>query len=111
MTLHEPKTRRFKDNAREALANANIQAAMGGSGSSFVAKRAAARAALPEFDDLRDAARDLKNHVLANLATYLEAYEARVEESGGQVHWAETAEDAQRIVLEICQKAGARTVN
>jgi L-lactate dehydrogenase complex protein LldF len=27
------------------------------------------------------------------------------------VHWAETAEDARRIVLEICRKAGAKTVN
>ena len=31
--------------------------------------------------------------------------------SGGVVHWAETAEDARRIVLEICRKAGATRVN
>ncbi|MEL7173381.1 MAG: lactate utilization protein B, partial [Pseudomonadota bacterium] len=54
---------------------------------------------------------DLKNHVLGNLAGYLETYEEKVTAAGGHVHWAETAEDAQRIVLEICQQAGARTVN
>ena len=27
------------------------------------------------------------------------------------MHWAETAEDARRIVLEICRKAGAKAVN
>jgi len=111
MTLHEPTSRRFKDNARAALANANIQQALSGAQAGFVKKRAAARGAMPEFDALRDAARDLKNHTLANLAGYLEAYEAKVESAGGHVHWAETAEDARRIVLDICRAAGARTVN
>jgi L-lactate dehydrogenase complex protein LldF len=111
MTLHTPTTPAFKANARAALANANLQAALRGSRGGFVDKRAKARDALPEFDDLRDRARDLKNHVLAHLDVYLEAYEAQVIASGGQVHWAETAEDAQRIVLDICRKAGAKTVN
>jgi hypothetical protein len=111
MTLHTPTTPAFKANARAALANVNLQAALRGSRGGFVDKRAKARDALPEFDDLRDRARDLKNHVLAHLDVYLEAYEAQVIASGGQVHWAETAEDAQRIVLDICRKAGAKTVN
>ncbi|MEO1001364.1 MAG: lactate utilization protein B, partial [Pseudomonadota bacterium] len=59
----------------------------------------------------RDAGRDMKNHVLAHLDLYLEAYEARVTAAGGHVHWAETAEDARAIVLDICRKAGAKTVN
>jgi len=110
MTLH-PTTPRFKENARAALANESIQAAMAHAQSGFVVKRAKARAGLPEFDALRDAARDLKNHVLANLGQYLESYEAKVQAAGGHVHWAETAEDAQAIVLEICRKAGAAQVN
>ncbi|MCL5779135.1 LutB/LldF family L-lactate oxidation iron-sulfur protein [Limibaculum sp. FT325] len=111
MSAMSPTTPRFKQNVREALANRNIQAALGNAQAGFVAKRAAARAALPEFDDIRDAARDLKNHVLANLADYLERYEEKVTAAGGHVHWAETAGDAQRIVLDICRKAGAKTVN
>jgi L-lactate dehydrogenase complex protein LldF len=111
MTAHAPTSRRFKENARTALADRNIQAAMGAAQGGFIRRRAEARAALPEFDALRDSARDLKNHVLANLAMYLEAYEAKVTEAGGQVHWAETAEDAQRIVLDICRSVGAKTVN
>ncbi|MEM8754640.1 MAG: lactate utilization protein B, partial [Pseudomonadota bacterium] len=38
-------------------------------------------------------------------------YEAKVTDAGGHVHWAETAEDMRRIVLDICRKAGAKTVN
>jgi len=111
MSLDAPTTPRFRANAREAMANANLQAALRGGRGNFIARRAAARAALPEFDDLRDRARDLKNETLANLDLYLEAYEARVTEAGGKVHWAETAEDARRIVLGICREAGARIVN
>ena len=94
MSVHAPTTPRFKQNAKEALANTNIQAAMGAAGN-FAKARASARAEMPEFDDLRDSARDLKNQVLANLADYLEQYEANVLAAGGHVHWAETAEDAR----------------
>jgi L-lactate dehydrogenase complex protein LldF len=111
MSIHEPTTPRFRENAREALANRNIQAAMSAAQSGFVAKRARARAAVPEFDAIRDAARDLKNHVLANLGEYLERYEAQVLAAGGHVHWAETADEARRIVLDICRRAETRTVN
>jgi len=111
MTVHQPTTPNFTENARRALADRNLQSAMKGGAGGFVTKRAAARAAVPEFDAIRDAARDLKNHVLANLGHYLEAYEARVTEAGGRVHWAETAEEAREIVLGICRAAGATQVN
>ena len=38
---------------------------------------------LPEFEPLRDAARDIKNHTLAHLDFYLEDYEAKVTAAGG----------------------------
>jgi len=111
MSVHAPTTPAFKANARAALDDENLQLALRGGRNGFVSKRAAARDRLPEFDDLRDQARDIKNHVLANLDLYLEEYEKKVIESGGHVHWAETAEDARNITLDICRKAGARTVN
>ncbi len=111
MTAHAPTTREFKSNARDALANETLQHALVSTRAGFVGKRAKARAALPEFEDIRDAGRDLKNHTLANLDLYLEQYESKVTEAGGHVHWAETAEDAQKIVLDICRRVGAKTVN
>jgi L-lactate dehydrogenase complex protein LldF len=110
MTI-QATTPRFKENARAALANPNIQAAMSHAQSGFVEKRRKAAAGFPEFETTRDAARDVKNHVLANLGLYLERYEANAKAHGAEVHWAETAEDARRIVLDICRRAGAKTVN
>ncbi|QIK39638.1 lactate utilization protein B [Pontivivens nitratireducens] len=113
MSLHTSTTPQFKQNSRDALADENLQSALRSARNGFVGKRAIARAKMgeDEFDALRNRGRDLKNHVLANLGDYLEAYEREVIASGGHVHWAETAEDAQAIVLDICRKAGAKTVN
>jgi L-lactate dehydrogenase complex protein LldF len=100
----------FKDNAYEALHDAQLQKAMGNVRTGFIDKRRKAAEGLPEFELLRDSARDIKDHTLEHLDLYLEAYEAKVTASGGHVHWAESAEDARRIVLDICRKANARTV-
>ena len=101
---------KFKANASKALVDAQLQKALGNVEKGFIGKRQKAADALPEFDALRDNARDIKNHVLAHLDLYLEEYERKVVAAGGHVHWAETAEDARRIVLDICKKANARTV-
>jgi len=100
----------FKENAKKALADPHLQRALEHVEAGFIHKRAKVVAALPEFEALRDAARDIKNHTLDHLDLYLEAYEKAATDAGGQVHWAETAEDARSIILDICRKAGARTI-
>jgi L-lactate dehydrogenase complex protein LldF len=100
----------FKQNARDALANGQLQKTLGNVRSRFIEKRIKAVNGLPEFDLLRDSARDVKNHTLEHLDLYLEAYEEKVRAAGGHVHWAETAEEAREIILKICRAAGARTV-
>jgi L-lactate dehydrogenase complex protein LldF len=100
----------FKDNVGKALADDKLQNAMTETGPRFIYKRTKAREALPEFDQLRDQARDIKDHVLDHLDIYLETYEAKVKATGGHVHWAETPDDARAAVLDICRKANARMV-
>lgn len=100
----------FKENAARALHDPQLQKALKNVEQGFIAKRAAAVAALPEFDRLRDRAREIKNHTLAHLDLYLEAYERKVIAAGGHVHWAESAEDARRIVMDICRRVKAKTV-
>ncbi|MGF0537164.1 LutB/LldF family L-lactate oxidation iron-sulfur protein [Agrobacterium sp. ES01] len=100
----------FKANAVNALNDPQLQKALKNVEVGFIEKRAKAAAALDEFDELRNRGRDIKNHTLDHLDHYLEAYEQKVTASGGHVHWAETAEDARQIILDICRKANARTV-
>ena len=100
----------FPENVTKALADKPLQFAMTETGPRFIKKRTVAREALPEFDDLRDQSRDIKDHVLEYLDIYLERYEAKVQASGGQVHWAATAEEARAQILGICQRVGAKIV-
>ncbi|WP_026986824.1 LutB/LldF family L-lactate oxidation iron-sulfur protein [Fodinicurvata fenggangensis] len=106
----ESTSRNFKDNVRHALTDDQLQRAMSNVKRNFIDKRLAAVEKLPEFEELREAARAVKDHALAHLDHYLERYEARVREDGGQVHWCATAEEARTAILEICQRQGARSV-
>ncbi|MCC2106945.1 MAG: lactate utilization protein, partial [Hyphomicrobiales bacterium] len=111
MSVHaNPTTPHFKDNAHKALHDPQLQEAMGKLRVGFTAARQIAVSKLPEFEALRDSARDIKNHTLAHLDLYLEAYEKKVTASGGHVHFARTAEEARNVILDICAKRGAKTV-
>jgi L-lactate dehydrogenase complex protein LldF len=100
----------FKHNVDEALANPNLQDSLAMLKVGFAERRRLAAERLPEFELLRDRARDIKNHALANLDFYLEEFERKVTALGGHVHWAPTAADARRIIGDLCKSVGARTV-
>ena len=100
----------FKSNARAALADPQLQRALSGLPTGLVAQRTAARAKLPEFEALREIGREIKNHTLAHLDLYLEAWETKAKAAGAHVHWAPTAADAREIILGICRDADARLV-
>jgi L-lactate dehydrogenase complex protein LldF len=100
----------FKANARAALDSAGLQKALAFSKPQFMARRARAVGDLPEFEQLREIGKTIKNHALNHLDFYLGAYADKVEAQGGHVHWCSTADDARAAVLKICQDAGARTV-
>ncbi|HXV25202.1 MAG TPA: LutB/LldF family L-lactate oxidation iron-sulfur protein [Alphaproteobacteria bacterium] len=103
-------SRAFKENVHRALRDPDLQAALTKMRQGFVERRATAAARLPEFEALRDQGRAIKDHTLANLDFYLTRFEERVVAAGGRIHWASDAEAARTAILEICRKAGARTV-
>ena len=100
----------FKENAHAALADSELQRSLEILETNFIGRRKLVADKLPEFDALRDAARDIKNHTLAHLDLYLEEYERRVVAQGGHVHYAVTAADARAIILEICRSVNAKIV-
>ena len=104
-----PTSHEFKHNAHEALGDARLQRALPFA-RNFIGRRAAAVDRLPEFDALRDSARAIKDHTLAHLDLYLEAYEAKVLAAGGHVHYARDAHEANAIIVGLAKAAGAKTV-
>ena len=107
---HAATSPQFKENAHAALADVELQRSLEVLETNFIGRRKQVADKLPEFDALRDAARDIKNHTLAYLDLYLEEYERRVVAQGGHVHYAVTAADARSIVLDICRAADAKLV-
>jgi L-lactate dehydrogenase complex protein LldF len=106
----EMRSEDFKENAAKALKDEDLQSSLKKLGTGFPLKRLAAAERLPEFEDLRDQARDIKDHTLRHLDFYLEKFESQVLETGGKVHWARDIHDGRKIVYDICQSVGAKTV-
>jgi L-lactate dehydrogenase complex protein LldF len=104
-------SRDFTANARAGLANDNLQQALDiMTRRGFPLRRREVVDRLPEFEDLREIGREIKEHTLAHLDFYLELYEENVVKAGGKVHWARTPHEACEAVLNICRAAGAKTV-
>lgn len=104
------KSYNFKNNAVTALSDITLQNALQNAKNGFINKRQLALDALPEFEELRSDAYKIKEHTLKNLPGYLEQFEQQVINSGGEVHWASTAKDAQRIIVKLCQDVNARSI-
>lgn len=96
--------------AREALQRTTLQGALREVRRVMPAIRASAFRALPEYADLREQAKNIRNRTLAGLDQYLIEFERHVLAAGGEVHWARTAAEACKIVGGICGRAGARSV-
>ncbi len=56
----------------------------------------------------RDWARDVKDHAITRMDELLEEAAGRLEERGAQVHWAETAADARRVLDDIVRRRGVK---
>lgn len=100
----------FKHQARNALENPGLREALSRAKGGFIGKRQIAVGHFTDFEDLRDRGKRIKDHTLAHLDFYLERFEAQVEAAGGQVHWAETAEEARQTIVHICRQHGASRV-
>ncbi len=65
---------------------------------------------LPDPDALRSLAGQIKQHTLDNLDYYLLQLKKSVEARGGVVHFARDGEEATRIILNICQSNGVKSI-
>jgi L-lactate dehydrogenase complex protein LldF len=100
----------FYECVEEALQDKKLHAALKLATTRFVTLRAKSFTSLPEIEALRDHARRLRAHTLANLDRYLAQFAAAVERSGGHICWAETPEEANRYVVELAKARGVKAV-
>jgi L-lactate dehydrogenase complex protein LldF len=97
----------YERRSLELLGEPGLTEAVTGGTLSFVYKQAAAYAAI-DAPAWRDWARRVKDHLLSDLAGYLEQAERRLTARGVCVHWAETSADVHRVLTEVVARRGVR---
>jgi L-lactate dehydrogenase complex protein LldF len=100
----------FQESAKVALANTQLRRNMGKATQTIRAKRAVVVDEMPDWEELREAGRAIKERTLRHLDDYLLQLEASVTRAGGQVHWARDAAEANRIVADITRAHNSREI-
>ncbi|MGP0105936.1 LUD domain-containing protein, partial [Rhodoblastus sp.] len=106
----ETSAQKFHARVEKALHDPQLKIALERTTGNARRKRAAAVSAWPEFEAARAAAAAIKDHAIEHMAYYLEMFESNARASGAQVHWARDADEASRIVVDLCKAAGAKIV-
>ena len=100
----------FAERAEHALGDSHLRAALDRATDQLGSRRTSAFLTLDHADLVRDAARDARMRALRTLAEHLEQFEAKLAAAGATVHWAETPEDANRLVADIAAQTGVTRV-
>ena len=101
--------RDFHRQAHDALENPQIRANFRKAMDGLMGKR---RDVFSDWDleTLRELGANIRQRALAKLPDLLEQLEANCEANGIRVHWAEDGEEACRIIRELCEARGAKSV-
>ncbi|MEO2048443.1 MAG: lactate utilization protein B [Pirellulales bacterium] len=73
-------------------------------------KRDLAAHGVPEWETLRETAAQIKSHTMGQLAGYLEQFEKQASALGAIVHWAQDAQEHNKIVQQILEQHQVRRV-
>jgi L-lactate dehydrogenase complex protein LldF len=98
----------FKSRAAMKLADARLQKNLKKLSDKFVNARTNAIAELDDFEGTRDAAKERRNRALAQLDVWLDTFERNATARGATVLYAQTHEEAARLIVEIGRRHGVR---
>ena len=100
----------FKGRAHNALGDEQLRRNFRTAMDSLMTKRAASFSDADERERLREMGNHIRARALSKLPELLERLEANLTRNGVKVHWAETIEEANQIVLQIAQARQAKQV-
>jgi L-lactate dehydrogenase complex protein LldF len=98
---------RFRAVARTKLVDPGTLTAFEAATGRFFAARTQAWAELPEVEELRERARQIRTRTMDDLERHLGDFTRSVERAGGRVHRCRTAAEARETIAAICRDAGA----
>src|ERR1039457_2470628 len=102
----------FDRKIHNTLADANLQLAIYTATARLKDKRVETVApdALPEYEELRTQANDVKKHTIENLDHYLEEFERNVEAHGGKVVYCKDGTEVSDFILALAKERGAHLI-
>jgi len=100
----------YHENIDRALADPKLQLAVYSATGRMAEGRRMAVGDLPDYQDLRQHAHDVKRHALDHLDFYLEELERNVLAHGGKVIWAADATEACKFIRELAREQGAKVI-
>ena len=65
---------------------------------------------IPEWEQMRMLASEIKRHTLSNLDVYLEEFEKNATANGVHIHWAKDADEHNQIVYDIFKAHNVKIV-
>ena len=100
------------DQIKQTVADSRLQLAIYTATGRLMRHRAESVQAdmLPEYQELRTRANELKRHAIENLDYYLEQFEANVNARGGKVIYCEDAKQVADFVLGLAKERQARLI-
>ena len=107
---HAPDAGRFRRDGARALGDATLRRNYAAALGKVRGRRDELMSALTDSAELMRVGHAVKQHALNRLPELLEELEAKLTARGVQVHWAETTEQANGIVLDIARRRGVTSV-
>ncbi len=100
----------FKARSKAVLDNPGQRKNFRGAMDFLQAKRRSQFGDQEELQGLRELGAQIRRYSLANLPRLLEQLEANLTANGVQVHWAQNADEANAIALQIAQRVKAKRI-
>ena len=102
--------RPFKERVNDALSNDFKVKAIQKAQDVFFAKRKALVEQVPEWEEFREEAAQIRDHVLKNLDYYINQFAENAEKAGAHVYFAKDADEANGYVMDIVRAKNAKMV-
>ena len=102
--------RPFKERVNDALSNDFKVKAIQKAQDVFFAKRKALVEQVPDWEEFREEAAQIRDHVLKNLDYYINQFAENAEKAGAHVYFAKDADEANGYVMDIVRAKNAKMV-
>jgi L-lactate dehydrogenase complex protein LldF len=100
----------FANRVQEGVENDFMRKAVSSAQGRLKAGRLHAAEELGDWEDWRTLGAEIRNHTMENLDYYLQQLSDQVEKRGGNVFFAETAEEANRYIQDVVKRKNGKKI-